>query len=141
MKHITLEEFRGLIDEMGLNSKKIDDRVLAVTFQDDEDGVDFIVRFFVGENRIQAWICIPGLGVELDRADALEFCNKWNKEKVLPKVYIDKDKDFIAENTLLTDEEISEEFVKTNFIAFGLSTMYQFLTALRKFSETGVFED
>lgn len=140
MKNITLEEIRDLLDDAGLTSRKIDDNSLTAVYRDGEDGIDFVVKFELEGNRIQIWTCEPGLGVELDRQDALEFCNKWNRDTISPKIYVDKDGDFIAELNMLTEEEISKEYVKLNFISLALVSMRGFIKSLRKFSETGVFE-
>lgn len=140
MKNITVQEFRDILDDEGLTSKKVDDNVLAVPFPDEENGINFVINFVVEEDRIQIWSCIPGLGVEIPRVDALEFCNRWNKEMAFPKVYIDRDRDIIAEHSLLTDEEISEEFLKLNVVTLSIGSIHKFLITLNKFSETGVFE-
>ena len=130
-KKFTAKEFRDLLDELSLTHKKTGDHTFRMPIPMDDDFVDSLgISFEVREKKIQAWAAIPGFGVENPRADSLEFCNLWNRRRVSPKVYVDKDGDFIAEQTIFIDEDFSDEFVKNNFIIFAASTIKNFFENL-----------
>lgn len=133
VKNITVKEFRDLLDELGLTHKKCGENTFRMPLPMDDDFEDTLgLSFEVRETKIQAWAAVPGFGVENPRADSLEFCNKWNREKTAPKVYIDKDGDFIAENTIFIDEEVSKDYIKNNFILLSTVAMKSFFEALNR---------
>ncbi len=130
---ITVNKFRELLDELSLTHKKVGDHTFRMPIPMDDDFEETLgISFEVREQKIQAWAAIPGFGVENPRSDSLEFCNLWNRKKVSPKVYVDKDGDFIAEQTIYIDEEVSDEFIKENFIMFSIVTMREFFSTLSK---------
>ena len=88
--------------------------------------------FEVRETKIQAWAAVPRLGVENPARRLAGFCNKWKREKTAPKVYIDKDGDFIAENTIFIDEEVSKDYIKNNFILLSTVAMKSFFELNRR---------
>ena len=134
MKNVTQSEFRDLLDKLELLHKKIDNRTLVVPFPADEDFDQPInLLFVVDRNRLQAGAVVPGYGAKLKRADALEFCNVWNREKIYPKAYLDQEGDFTTEISLFHDEEISAEYVQNNFIQLSIATNAQFFKELKKF--------
>ncbi len=132
-KKIDVKKFREYLDELGLTHKKVGDHTFRMPIPMDDDFEESLgISFEVQEKKIQAWAAIPGFGVENPRSDSLDFCNKWNKESISPKVYIDKDGDFIAEQTIFIDEELSDDFIKTNFIMFAIASMKGFFERLNK---------
>ena len=134
MKHITQEEFRDLLDKLQLLHRKVGNHVLIVPFPADEDFDQPInILFFVGKTKLQAGAVVPGYGSKLKRADALEFCNAWNREKINPKAYLNNDGDFTTENSLFHDKEISEEYVQNNFIQLSIAKIALFFKELKKF--------
>ena len=137
-KKITAREFRELLDELALTHKKTGDHTFRMPLTMDDDFEDLLgISFEVRETKIQAWAAIPGFGVENPRADSLEFCNLWNRKRISPKVYLDKDGDFIAEQTIYIDEDCSDEFVKTNFITFAANSIKDFFENLNLHLNTG----
>ena len=134
MKNITQNEFRELLDKLELLHKKIDDRALIVPFPPDEDFDRPInVIFVVDRKKLQAGSSVPGYGANLKRADALEFCNAWNREKINPKAYLDDSGDFIAEMSLFHDEDISAEYVQNNFIRLAIASVAHFFKELKQY--------
>ncbi len=134
MKNITQDQFRDLLDELELLHKKVDKRALVVPFPPDEDFDQPInIIYVVDRKKLQAGSVVSGYGSNLGRLEALEFCNSWNREKINPKAYVDKDGDFTVEITLFTDEDVSVGYVKQNFILLSISSIALFFKELKQY--------
>ena len=137
LNKITPDCFRDLLDELNLTHRKVSDSDFMVPLEADDDFDHNVhIVFCIQESRMQAWACVNGYGVENPYEDSLRFCNKWNKEKVMPKAYLDDDGDFIVEISLFTDEPLDEEYVKTNFIRVSCSFIWSFFKELKSYLDS-----
>ncbi|MDD3588654.1 MAG: YbjN domain-containing protein [Thermoguttaceae bacterium] len=134
MKNLSQSDFRDLLDDLELLHRKVDERVLVVPFPPDED-FDHEIRivFLVDKKKLQAASSVAGYGSDLPRAKKLDFCNRWNRENITPKAYLDGDGDFVAELILLHDEDVSAECIKNNFIKLGIATIARFFKELKAY--------
>lgn len=68
------------------------------------------------------------LKIPSDRAaDALLFCNKWNKEKSYGQAYFDADRNEVRVNMgLSTENDLSDIYLKEDFLKFGLALVWAF---------------
>ncbi len=135
MKNITFSEFRDILDTFELTVRR-DGNKLIVPMNDRELGEKpVLIIFSLGDEdsaKIQATAMLPGFGSSMSEIEKMRFCNTWNRDKLFPKAYIDSDEDFILEVTLFKDEEVSEEYVKDNFIGLSIVTSVEFFKELKK---------
>ncbi len=131
MKNITVSEFRDLLDSHDLTYKKNGDTFI-VPLDDDEVGEKIGVIFSVSSDRLQSKALIPDFGSKLSETKKLRFCNAWNRDKVYPKAYLDRDEDFVLEMTIFQDAEISGEYIRQYFILLNFVATIQFFRDLKE---------
>lgn len=126
MKTIDIEFFENYFNKEGLINYRCAD-CLVVPLNEDVSAA-----FRTQGTKVQLTALSSNERHKRPRAEALELCNKWNQEKIVPKLYLDDDGIFFGEATIVVDGEISEEFVIENFIWSGFKGMLQFIDSLNE---------
>lgn len=106
-----------------------EDRVLLGCLEADQDfGYDVAAIISTRPDLIQIQCLARDLVIpNLRLTEALRFCNKWNAEKIFPKVYIDPaGKIFIAEYNAPLDHRQTSGFLKYQVLRRGLGTSWAF---------------
>ncbi len=127
MKNVTLNEMRDLLDELGVRHMK-KDQVLVANLNADEDfehNVSVVFEIEGDRMRAVAWSC-DFTEPRSNRIKALEFCNSWNDDKVVPRAYLDEDGDFRLDLCLYTDVDLDAAYIKENFARLFMATAWQF---------------
>ncbi len=113
---VTAAQFRSILDETEV-LHHLDDQDFEFIFTQTEPfQADFKFIFTVNEekNQIQAhgMLCDIDLAEE-DMEKAYIFCNQWNKNAIMPKVYVyEEGKMLLCEWTWDTECDLTDDFVK-----------------------------
>lgn len=138
IKGLSLAVLRGLIDKAGYSHKIDEDGDILMTLNADNDfGYDVYIFFQIqGEN--DTILKITGYAFDFpvnndNKANLVYLCNKWNREKRLPKAYVDIENNrVIAEENYFLDEAVSEEYVLESCIKLTTSGIWGFFKSLVK---------
>ena len=138
---ISSSEFRSILDDMGIphHLDTETNRVFCPIPMKNINGRIYFV-FTINEAAITCNTYPRGKKIGATLEEALDFCNRWNREKLFPKVYYDAREDsIVCEHSLfLDDAELSYDYIKDNFIGLMLSTVNQCYTQLAR---EGLFID
>ena len=132
MKNITLNELRDLLDEAGVRHSKKDDVLFAFLDADEDFGHDVLVLFTIEGDGARSRAIAGRSEFQApcgNRLQALEFCNAWNDDKVVPRAYLDEKGKFRLDLSLYTDVDLDASYVKENFINLFMATSWQFFKA------------
>lgn len=132
---LTKERFRKLLDSLNLNHRigKSGDFILSLC-ADKDCRFDVGVIFEIKESMVHVLAIGVDFNVDKDKSsDAILFCNDWNKDNHCPKAYFDFDSNnIVAEYTIFTDVDLSDEYIKENVIKVALSASWQFFVEAAK---------
>ena len=102
MKNITLSDLEPLLGVVDVDYCEDEDCFIDLTY--DPDDLKFTIIYQIQEHWIRPLAWSHYKVKPESRPKALEFCNEWNSVRRVPRAF------------LQPDIEISEEFVKENYV-------------------------
>lgn len=111
--------------------RKDDDGDFVTVLDADKDFRYDVGVFFVLDasgNKLQIMGACHELKIPGNKAaDALLFCNKWNREKSFGQAFFNAEKGLLFINMALsTDNDLSDEYLKDDFLKFGVALVWSF---------------
>ena len=130
MGKLTKRDLGDILQEKFAVKKDGDGDYVAVLDADKDFRYDVIVVFIQYENsdKLQSQAFSPKFKIPADRAaDALLFCNKWNKEKSYGQVWFNQEQGMFQVNMTLPDSsELPREYIKEKVVPLMMAIAWQF---------------
>ena len=118
--------FRDILDDLSLTFRRAAPGVFVMGYHFDQVELNCNLMFIVEDGLIKAFATIPGFGASVSRDAKVERCNRWNREKALPKAYVDDDGDVMLQISQVNDETLDPEYVKVKFVVLSIAMFKSF---------------
>lgn len=113
MKNVSLNDLGPLLGAVDVDYCEYKDAFIDLTYDPDE--LKFCIIYTIQDHWARALAWSHYKVKPETRLKALEFCNEWNSVRRIPRAFLQHD-NFTLDWGLPTDIEISEEFVKENYV-------------------------
>ena len=110
----TAEEFRKIVDKNHLTHRIDDDGNFVIGFAANEnDPLSIMVVYSIRDVQLHIRAYCQNFMDAGDVQKGMTICNQWNIERFIPKTYLDANRTFVAEWSLLMDDDTTMEYVDT----------------------------
>jgi len=113
MKDVSLSDLGPLLGVVDVDYCEDENAFIDLTYDPDE--LKFTIIYQIQDRWARALAWSHYKVKPESRPKALEFCNEWNSVNPVPRAFLQHD-NFTLDWGLPTDVEISEEFVKENYV-------------------------
>ena len=135
MSEITKSRLRDLLDDLRFTVGKDDDGDYYTILEADDDFRHNVQIYFLAtQGRLQMVASSPAFKVPSDKAaDALLFCNKWQREKAFGRAYFNENTNlFLIDASISTDTDIPDDYVKEDFLRLHVAIFWSFFVEAGK---------
>jgi hypothetical protein len=130
MSKLTKRDLGDILQEKFAVKKDDDGDYVAWLDADKDFRYDVIVAFiqYESSDKLQSQAFSPDFKIPADRAaDALLFCNKWNKENSYGQAWFNQDNGMFQVNMTIPDSsELPREYIKERAVPLMMAISWQF---------------